>query len=249
MVRSALSKVAWVGRTASMVFGLALVMALVFGVASMALGANGQNFILGKLNNAATRVTGLVGNVNGAALRVTNPNAGTNDTALDLRVQAGEAPMRVNSTARVANLNAATAGRADSAANADNADKLDGKDSGAYLPGDLPSATTVRGSFYLMNHASASGQYFGEGLSFGYRLPSAPVGHYIKKGQVVPAGCFGNADNPGALPGHLCLFESGSRYASSSGVDSLKRSGGGVWMRSSVAGHTYVIGTWAVTAP
>ena len=82
----------------------------------MALGANGQNFILGKLNNAATKVTGLVGNVDGAAtLRVTNPNTGTNDTALDLRVQAGEAPMRVNSNTRVDNLNA---------------DKLDGKDAG-----------------------------------------------------------------------------------------------------------------------
>jgi hypothetical protein len=146
MVRSALSKVAWVGRTASMVFGLALVMALVLGVASMAFGANGQNFILGKLNNAATRVTGLVGNVDGAAaLRVTNPNAGTNDTALDLRVQAGEAPMKVDSATRVANLNAATAGRADSAARADtatsaqnaanaqNADKLDGVDSAALI--------------------------------------------------------------------------------------------------------------------
>jgi hypothetical protein len=131
MLRKVASKVAWVGRTASMVFGLALVMALVLGVASMAFGANGQNFILGKLNNAATRVTGLVGNVDGAAaLRVTNPNAGTNDTALDLRVQAGEAPMKVNSATRVANLNAATAGRAD---NAQNADQLDGVDSAALI--------------------------------------------------------------------------------------------------------------------
>jgi hypothetical protein len=42
MLRTAASKVAWAGRTASMVFGLALVLALLFGVASMALGANGQ---------------------------------------------------------------------------------------------------------------------------------------------------------------------------------------------------------------
>ncbi len=50
MIKTVASKVAWVGRTASMVFGLALV----FGVATMALGANGQTFILGKLNKAAT---------------------------------------------------------------------------------------------------------------------------------------------------------------------------------------------------
>jgi len=145
MIRSAASKVAWVGRTASMVFGLALILALLFGLATTAFGANGGTFVLGKLNNAATAVTGLVGNVDGeAALRVTNPNSGTNDTALDLKVQAGEAPMRVNSAARVANLNAATAGRADSAAladtatsaqnaaNAQNADTLDNKDSSEF---------------------------------------------------------------------------------------------------------------------
>jgi hypothetical protein len=39
-------------------------------------------------------------------LQVINNDAGTNDTALSLKVQAGEAPMRVNSDAKVANLNA-----------------------------------------------------------------------------------------------------------------------------------------------
>jgi hypothetical protein len=39
MLRTAVEKIAWVGRAASMVFGLALVLVLVFAVASMALGA------------------------------------------------------------------------------------------------------------------------------------------------------------------------------------------------------------------
>ncbi len=43
MLRKVASKVAWVGRTASMVFGLALLLALVFGVASMALAGTGVN--------------------------------------------------------------------------------------------------------------------------------------------------------------------------------------------------------------
>jgi hypothetical protein len=113
MIRSALSKVAWVGRTASMVFGLALVLALVLGVASMAFGANGQAWILGQ-GNVATAITSLGGaeGVNGPMVRLTNNNADANDTALDLRVQEGEAPMRVNSAKRVPNLNA---------------DRLDGK--------------------------------------------------------------------------------------------------------------------------
>ncbi len=107
MVRSALSKVAWVGRTASMVFGLALVMALVVGVASAAFGANGQAWILGRAN-VATAITSLGGTlgVNGPMLAITNNNEGTNDTALALNVQSGEAPMQVNSPTKVANLNA-----------------------------------------------------------------------------------------------------------------------------------------------
>jgi hypothetical protein len=81
MLRSAASKVAWVGRTASMVFGLALVMALVVGVASMALGANGDFFKVGKVNLAS------------AVSVLTKSGAGP---ALRLKVDRG-APLAVNS--------------------------------------------------------------------------------------------------------------------------------------------------------
>src|SRR5918994_4712159 len=106
MVRSVAKKVAWVGRTASMVFGLALVLALLFGVASTAFGANGGNFILGSLNNTATAITKLTGTVGGGpALQVSNPSTATGSTALDLQVATGKAPMKVNSGTKVANLN------------------------------------------------------------------------------------------------------------------------------------------------
>jgi hypothetical protein len=130
MFRSVGSKVAWVGRTASMVFGLALVLTLVFGVASMALGANGQAWILGR-GNAATAITKLAGaaGVDGPMLQLINNNADTNDTALDLRVQAGEAPMRVNSDTKVADLNA---------------DRLDGKHQSAFADvSELDAATVI----------------------------------------------------------------------------------------------------------
>ena len=55
--------------------------------------------------------------MDGPMLRLTNNNPATNDTALDLKVQGGEPPMRVNSGAMVANLNS---------------DQLDGKDSGQF---------------------------------------------------------------------------------------------------------------------
>ena len=54
----------------------------------------------------ASALTKLTGNVNGAAMQVENPNTGTDDTALSLAVQPGEAPKTVNSDTKVANLNA-----------------------------------------------------------------------------------------------------------------------------------------------
>ncbi len=55
MSRSVAAKVAWVGRITSMVFGLALVLALLFGVASMALAGTGVNGVF----NLGVKNTGL----------------------------------------------------------------------------------------------------------------------------------------------------------------------------------------------
>jgi hypothetical protein len=149
MLRKVTSRVAWVGRTASMVFGLALVLALIVGVSSMAFGADGGNFILGE-NNAATALTRLTGNVNGSAMQVVNNNADPNDTALNLSVQSGEAPMRVNSAAKVTNLNSDKVdGQEASAflgvnAKAADADNLDGNDS-SELPGTVVQSKAISG--------------------------------------------------------------------------------------------------------
>jgi len=128
MIRGAASKVMWVGRATVFMVGLAVILALVFGVATSAMGANGKPFLLGR-QNVASAISTLVKQGPGPAL--------------SLKVRAGQPPMAVNSSARVTNLNAATAGRADSAARADSAtnaqnaadaDKLDGKDSTEFAP-------------------------------------------------------------------------------------------------------------------
>jgi hypothetical protein len=102
--------------------GLAVMLALIMGVTTAAFGANNGNFILGQ-SNVATLVTRLAGpeGVNGTMFEVQNNNADANDTALSLKVQPGEPPMKVNSTQTVANLTA------------DNADKLGGKPATDYL--------------------------------------------------------------------------------------------------------------------
>src|SRR5919202_6795055 len=90
MFRKVASKIAWAGRTASIVFGLALIVTLLFGVASMAFARDGQSFVLGA-RNVAQSVSTLV-----------KQGAGP---ALELRVGSG-APLKVNSNKKVDNLNA-----------------------------------------------------------------------------------------------------------------------------------------------
>lgn len=105
MLKRAATKALWAVRGLAFFWGAVFTLALFFGVGSMALGANGKPFLLGK-NNLASALTKLTANTNGQALQIQNTNPGANDSALNLTVQQGEAPMRVNSDTAVANLNA-----------------------------------------------------------------------------------------------------------------------------------------------
>lgn len=113
MFRSAASKVMWVGRATVFMVGLSVILAVVFGVASMASARNGDFLKLGTARNVATLPTTLVGKIvdgTKAALVVRNTGGGP---ALELRNATGDpvsdaerAPMTVDTRGRVANLNA-----------------------------------------------------------------------------------------------------------------------------------------------
>jgi hypothetical protein len=120
MLKATVSKVMWVGRATVFLIGFAVILAVVFGLASTAFGANGDAWKLGQ-GNVATKLTSLGGTlgVNGAMLKVANKNGGTDDTALRLEVQPGEAPISVNSATQVTNLNA---------------DQVDGKSAFEFMP-------------------------------------------------------------------------------------------------------------------
>jgi hypothetical protein len=110
-------KVMWVGRATTFCVGLAVVLAVAFGVGTTALAAvPGDPFKLGRLNTV-DRLTSLAGTVAGPLLRLDNNGGGP---ALALESEAGKAPLTVN----------AEAGKA---ANLD-ADRLDGQDASAFLP-------------------------------------------------------------------------------------------------------------------
>jgi hypothetical protein len=80
MIKSALSKVMWVGRATVFLVGLAVILAVVLGVASTAFGVDGQAFLLGRANTASA--------VSTLARSAVGP-------ALSLQVQSGSPPLAV----------------------------------------------------------------------------------------------------------------------------------------------------------
>jgi hypothetical protein len=114
MIKSALGKVMWLGRATVFVVGLAVILALVVGVASAAFGANGANFIRGNgindtTKNIATLTSRLTmnGTASAPGLQVTQQSTGTGASGVGITVPTGKAPIKVSSGAgKATNLNA-----------------------------------------------------------------------------------------------------------------------------------------------
>ena len=118
-MKSAIEKVTWVGRITVFAVGLAVVLALTVGLATTALAAvPGDPFKLGK-TNAVNAISRLAGSVAGPSLQINNGSENASATALDLRVEPGKAPMKVNSGVKVVKLNV---------------DQVDAKSASDFLP-------------------------------------------------------------------------------------------------------------------
>lgn len=103
ITKAILARILWLGRGTATTMGLAVMLALTAGLASTALAAvPGDPFELGKLNSV-NKISRLAGSASGALLRVENEGSGS---ALDLKVEEGEAPMTVDSTTLVNDFNA-----------------------------------------------------------------------------------------------------------------------------------------------
>ena len=163
MGKTVFGKVMWVGRATVFVVGLAVILALVFGVAVTALAGTGVGapFNLGKINsvNAISTLSGSVGN--GPMLRLDNNSATGSAAALNLQVEPDKQPMYVNSQTKVGNLNSDLLDGQDASsflgadAKAADANLLDGKDSEQFFP----KATYAK-------NANSTGSDFGNGRRF-----------------------------------------------------------------------------------
>ena len=148
---------------------LTVMVALTLATVTPAVAANGGSFLLGKAN-VATAVTLLKGTVAGPALQVYNPSTSASATAALFQVASGQPPFKVNSSTKVANLNA---------------DQLDGQDSSAFAQrsgfnaqqvlstnGPLPkqAAYTSKGGTLLITASGSGFQYSGNTLRTSGRI-------------------------------------------------------------------------------
>lgn len=119
MTKIIFNKVLWVGRATTFCVGLAVMLGLTVGLVSTALAGTGvgARFDLGK-TNTVNAVSKLVGSVAGPSLLIDNNSTVVGATALELQVEPGKPPFKVNSTTEVQGLNV---------------DSLDSKNSSDFL--------------------------------------------------------------------------------------------------------------------
>ena len=123
----------------------------------------------------------------------------------------------------------------------------------------LPSGHTLQGEWGVSDRAASAGQQNSHTESFQFPMASGLTAHYIPNGGLTPAGCTGSVSNPGAAPGHLCVFTSESGNVSNpqicewSGAASCNSGtstrGFAIVLDSSAAGDLWARGPWAATAP
>jgi len=178
-----LSWTLWLSRVTATMVGFVVMLAMVLGIGTAALAAvPGDSFKLGR-TNTIDQISTLVGSASGALLKIDNEGDGP---ALDLRVESGEAPMKVDSSTKVTSLNAdeldgndasTFLGADDQAASAANADEVDSKSANelirvASFTGHSPLEDGTNGTLatteinapssgFLVINASSDFSYFG----------------------------------------------------------------------------------------
>jgi hypothetical protein len=136
-------------RRPSPAFILALI-ALFVALGGAGMAATGGNFILGQANSA-TSTTSLSAPIGGKALQLSNTSTNAGATPLGLTAALGHAPFTVNTSTKVANLNADTLDGKDSTyflpktGKAANSDKLDGIDSTGFVRAAVPATGALVG--------------------------------------------------------------------------------------------------------
>lgn len=113
------------------------------------------------------------------------------------------------------------------------------------FPATLPAGRTLRGFFYIVG--KGGGDVYSDSASFLYPLAANPVTHFIEQGGPAVTACPGNANDPQALAGHMCVYEAVAWNVAERGIDATTRYGAGIWARFNGVGEASSYGRWAVT--
>ncbi|MCP3973546.1 MAG: hypothetical protein GY720_03540 [bacterium] len=221
--------------------------------------------------NAVDSSTRLTGDVTSSNLRIINTSE--DGIALRLDVEPGNAPFKVNSSVKVAKLNAdrldgksagaflkKSAYDSDRNGTVDDSQLLDGMDSSDFAASDHDhfSGTTVRGAFNVSYEATGEGDESTAGISFGVTLASAPMVHLLAPAASPTAACPGSSAAPEATTGNLCLYQTESKNV---GFTCIAQTGPdyscgfadpwgtSLYVTSSTTGNTRSLGSWALGVP
>ena len=118
----------------------------------------------------------------------------------------------------------------------------------------LPSKSTLIGHWSVALQAAGLGT---SPISFGLAYPGSPTLHFVSAKELeeakAPKECPGNAKEPKADPGHLCVYEEKPQFGPYSYEKSTTEAFGvnaaGVTLFFSGEAFGVGTGTWAVTAP
>ncbi len=122
----------------------------------------------------------------------------------------------------------------------------------------LPEGKTLTGAYSAAAFSEASATKGGgkasTAVSFALPVPGGTIlVHEIKAGETtLPEGCTGNANEPGAEPGNLCVFSRSEENVLAVGISpqggATEIFGVEFYGLAAAKGNVYISGTWAVTA-
>jgi hypothetical protein len=116
------------------------------------------------------------------------------------------------------------------------------------FPDALPSGKSVRGAYNIGGTAAAPGGLANSSISFVYPLGATPTVKIVLQGAAAPPECPGNATNPQANAGFLCVYEESRTNTAGVLLNAVQKFGATIFVNSTAAGGFYSYGSWAVTA-
>lgn len=118
----------------------------------------------------------------------------------------------------------------------------------------VPSGQSLYGNYGIDGEGPAAdpGRLGIQGVSYGFRFPTALTPHIMQEGTATQDGCFGGPANPNADPGHLCIFEvdGQNRNAAHPILITNNRQGFVIFQFAAAdANISFSYGVWVATAP